>query len=849
MSYIKHTIVTVSSLVIFLFATIQPGFSQDEDGILSLNGTWQMHQQGSQKIYNSEVPGVVHLDLIDNKVIADPFYATWEEKVQWVSDTGWVYEKYFELDRTFFRNRNIQLVCEGLDTYANVYLNDSLIITADNMFKTWYANIKQILYVGYNKIRIEFPSINRMNRMVYDEQRTKLPGGERMATRKAAYQYGWDFAPKLLSMGIWKPIYIKTWDRINVLGVNYIQKSLTDSVAKLTASVVLMSDLADTAEFRLLYDSTVFFSGKQLITKGVNAFRIDFDMIEPVRWWPNGMGAAAMYDIGYEIIFSGKLEAKGSEKIGLRTIELIEEPDEEGTSFYLKINDVPTYIRGANYVPMDMFPSRVTDSNYRDLLSLVDQANINMLRVWGGGIYEDEAFYDICDEKGIMVWQDFMFANGMPSESKEYFKNIRSEIVQQVVRLRHHPSIVLWCGNNEIEEGWKNWGWIEEFGFDKKDSGRIYRNYKQIFDQVIPWALMRFDTLRPYIPTSPKHGWGNEISLKEGDSHYWGVWWGDEPFSVYEEKVGRFMSEFGFQGFPDYSTIEKFTRTADRNLGSAVLKAHQKHPTGFEKIDSYMMDHYKVPANLEDYAYVSQLLQADGIKTAIDAHRRAKPYNMGTMFWQLNDPWPGITWSAIDYYGTPKALYYTMARSYDDFFVSPVLKNGRLKVYATFDEPDNQKAHLRTVVARLDGSVVWEEKIIYNFSASETEVVIDTNLSSYLKNEDPANLFVYSRIENILGIRATNIAYLVPPKDLKLEKKDVDITIEPYPEGYLLRIYCPTLVKGLKLSTDVPGSFSDNYFDLLPYEEKLIKFKTDYHPVDIDERIKFRSLIDTYPKE
>ena len=306
------------------------------------------------------------------------------------------------------------------------------------------------------------------------------------------------------------------------------------------------------------------------------------------------------------------------------------------------------------------------------------------------------------------------------------------------------------------------------------------------------------------------------------------------------------MSEFGFQGFPDYSTIEKFTRESDRVLGSKVLKAHQKHPTGFEKINAYMLDHYRVPDNLEDYAYVSQLLQADGIKTAIDAHRRAKPYNMGTMFWQLNDPWPGITWSAIDYYGNPKALYYTEKRAYTDFFISPVLEDGHLKVYATFDEPNNQKANMRTVVARLDGTVVWQEELSHEFLAAKTEIVLDTNISSFLKGEDPANLFIYCRIDNILGLRATNIEYLVPPKDLKLRKEAVDITLEPAPDGYWVKLYCPTLVKGVKLSADIPGTFSDNYFDLLPYEEKIIRFSTDFRSAGISDHIKVQSLVDTY---
>ncbi|NQV03312.1 MAG: glycoside hydrolase family 2 protein, partial [Bacteroidia bacterium] len=578
--------------------------AQENANTIPLDGVWQLRQQGSTKIYNAEVPGVVHLDLQRNKVIPDPFYANYEEKLQWISDTGWVYEKYFELDRDFFANRHIQLVCEGLDTYAKVYINDSLVITADNMFKSWYVNAKRHLRIGYNRIKVEFPSITKLNQVFYDKLPYKLPGDERVVSRKAAYQFGWDWGPRYVTMGIWRPIYIKFWKYVNVLGVNFIQKSLTDSLATMAASFVVNSTLTDTADFKLMFDSTVFFEGRELINKGINVIRIDFDMTNPKRWWPNGMGAPTRYTLGYQVWFAGRKEAEGHQKIGLRTVELVREPDSIGKSFYLKINDVPVFIRGANYIPMDNFPSRVTDSMYTALIKDVDAANMNMLRVWGGGIYENDIFYDLCDEKGIMVWQDFMFANAMYPEDDQFFKSVSDELIQNIVRLRRHPSIVLWCGNNEIEEGWYNWGWVKDYGYSKQDSSRIYRNYRKIFHEFIPYALLRHDTLRPYITTSPMHGWGRKESLTEGDLHYWGVWWGKEPFEAYDNKVGRFVSEYGFQGFPDYSTIEKFTRVSDRQLGSNVMKAHQKHPVGYETIDEYMNRDYKVPTDFEMYGYV-----------------------------------------------------------------------------------------------------------------------------------------------------------------------------------------------------------------------------------------------------
>ena len=837
-------------LCLFIMVTWSlPLAAQTDVNTVPLDGTWQLRQQGSKKIYNAVVPGVVHLDLQRNQVIADPFYGAYEEKLQWIGDTGWVYEKYFELDRNFFANRNIQLVCEGLDTYANVYVNDSLVITADNMFKTWYANVKRFLRIGYNKIKVEFPSITKLNKAFYEKLPYRLPGDERVVCRKAAYQFGWDWAPRFVTMGIWRPIYIKYWKYVDVLGVNFIQKSLTDTLAEMSASFVMTSTLTDTAEFKLMFDTTVFFSGKELLTKGINAIRIDFDMTNPQRWWPNGMGAPILYNLGYQVWFAGRKEAEGHQKIGLRTIELVQEADSIGKSFYLKINDKPVFIRGANYIPMDNFPSRITDSMYTALIQDVDAANMNMLRVWGGGIYENDIFYDLCDEKGIMVWQDFMFANAMYPDDEQFFNSVRDEVIQNIVRLRRHPSIVLWCGNNEIEEGWFNWGWAKDYGYSKRDSVNIYHNYRKIFYQLISYCLYRHDTLRPYITTSPTHGWGRGERLKEGDMHYWGVWWGKEPFEIYNEKVGRFVSEYGFQGFPDYTTIEKFTRSSDRHLGSSVMKAHQKHPVGYETIDEYMKRYYKIPTDFKMYGYVSQLLQADALKTAIEAHRRAKPACMGTLYWQLNDSWPVVSWSTLDYYGQKKASYYAVNRAYREFFVSPVMEGDRLKVYATIDEPYGQRAGLRIVLADLDGRVVWQQEMMQNFPADQTEVVIDTNLASYLQNTDKSSLFIFAQIYTIMGVRATNVCYFVPPKDLKLEKAPIDITTTETQDGYMVDLYTTKLAKGVYLSTPVTGEFSDNYFDLLPFEEKRIQFFTNERHDNFQDTIKVISLIDSYPQK
>lgn len=846
MTYLKSR--CFQAFILFLFLGQTPTLTaQEKQNTFSLNGVWQLRQQGSAKVYNAIVPGTVQLDLFRNRAIPDPFFGDNESKLQWISDTGWVYEKYFQLTREFLSSRHVKLVCEGLDTYANVYINDSLVIAADNMFKTWYANnIKLILHEGYNRIRIEFLSITKVNRELYSKLTYKLPGDDRSVCRKAAYQFGWDWGPRYITIGIWKSIYLEHWNFVDLLGIQFIQRKLTDSVANMTASFVLNSSLDDSATFKLLYDTSVFFTGREKLIKGVNPIRIDFDITHPRLWWPNSLGTPNLTNIGYQVWFAGRKVAEGHQKIGLRTVELVQRPDSAGKSFYFKINGKPVFIRGANYIPMDNFPSRVTDSIYEVLIGEADAANINMLRVWGGGIYENDFFYDLCDAKGIMVWQDFMFANAMIPDDEHFFNSVRDEVIQNIVRLRRHPSIVVWCGNNEIEEGWKNWGWAKEYGYTSQDSIKIYLSYRRIFHGLIPGTLNRHDTLRPYIPSSPFFGWGNERSLREGDLHYWGVWWGKEPFDAYNQKVGRFVSEYGFQGFPDRSTIGKFTSPQDRQLGSAVMKAHQKNPAGFEIIDEYMRRYYKVPSDFDQYNYVSQLLQADAVNIAIQAHRRAKPYCMGTLFWQLNDSWPVVSWSTRDYYGKRKAAYYTVYNNYHDFFVSSVMAGDTLKVYGTLDGYDYPRAMLRVVVADFDGAVVWQQETVPTFPIERTGLVVDTNLAAFLLKSDRSSLFIYSEIRNIMGVQATNVTYLVPPKDLKLQKAPIDVTISETSTGYMIDLYTAKLAKGVFLSSPFEGMFSDNYFDLLPFEQKRIVFTTRIHPDDFRETLKVTSLVDTY---
>jgi len=548
---------------------------------MKINTNWQFSQVGKDNWLTATVPGTVHTDLFDNGAIENPFYRLNEKDQQWIDKTDWEYKTEFELTNDLMAKNHLEMVFNGLDTYADVFLNEQAILSANNMFRTWTVDCKQFLKTGKNKLLVVLKSpitigLEKLEKSGYqlpadnDQSENGELGNKKVSvfTRKAGYHFGWDWGPRLVTSGIWRDIELVAWDDAKIKNVQILQKEISSKIANLSGVLEIFSDNDQTVSLTI-QNNKVFLTSKELsLKKGSHFYSIDFEISQPNLWWPNGLGEQNLYPLEFSMTSEGLISDKQTLNFGLRNIQLVQKPDTDGNgqSFYFEVNGRPVFAKGANYIPNDVFLPRVSPEDYEFIVKSAADANMNMLRVWGGGIYENDIFYDLCDKYGILVWQDFMFACAMYPGDDAFLKNVRQEAIDNVKRLRNHPCLALWCGNNEIEEGWNNWGWIEEFAYDKKDSGRIFRNFKKIFHELIPWALMRFDTLRPYITTSPKHGWGHDISLKEGDSHYWGVWWGDEPFSVYEEKVGRFMSEFGFQGFPIMRPSSVFRYlTSERN--------------------------------------------------------------------------------------------------------------------------------------------------------------------------------------------------------------------------------------------------------------------------------------------
>nr|WP_294938062.1 glycoside hydrolase family 2 protein [uncultured Flavobacterium sp.] len=794
---------------------------------------WRFRKKDEGNWLQASVPGAVHTDLYANKMIPDPFFGTNEKQLQWIENEDWEYETTFTVSSKELQSENIELQFDGLDTYAEVFLNQKKILVADNMFRTWKIEVRKQLKVGENKLHIVFKSAVNQGKSEAKKLAFTLPGDEKIFTRKAQYQYGWDWGPRFVTAGIWKKIQLHFWNSAKLANVKFEQKALSDKEAQLIFVADVNCHKAGSYQLKVNNKSETY-----LLKKGNNQLKFNYVIQNPKRWWTNGLGEAHLYP--FSISLSDKKNKILDQKdfnIGLRTIELVQEKDQVGKSFYFKLNGIPVFMKGANYIPPDSFLPRANDSVYKNVVKNAVDANMNMLRVWGGGVYADDAFYNECDKNGILVWQDFMFACAMYPGDKPFLENVKQEVIDNVNRLQNHPSLALWCGNNENDEGWHNWGWQKQYNYSKADSTKIWNDYKKVFHELIPNTL---DSLLAkekniYWPSSPSIGWGRKESLLQGDSHYWGVWWGMEPFDVYKKKVGRFMSEYGFQGMPNPETFKSFAHDADLNLQSEAIKNHQKHPTGYQTIQTYMERDYKTPSKFEDYVYVSQLLQAEGMKTAIEAHRGAKPYCMGTLYWQLNDCWPVTSWSSVDYLGNWKAFHYQVKRSFENILISVNEEENQYKIYVINDELFSKNGQLQVQLLNFDGQLLWH-------STSEINVEANSGKMYFSIGKKEFEEFNYKQI--VLSVKVvfsdsevkSALFYFEKPKDLELKKPK--ITIRNLDEN-TIEVATDVLSKNVFISSENNNHFTDNYFDLLPGEKKIIK---TVKPV---KEIRVKSLFDT----
>ncbi|MEO9483662.1 MAG: glycoside hydrolase family 2 TIM barrel-domain containing protein [Ekhidna sp.] len=654
-----------------------------------LNDHWEFTQDGKDTWRKATVPGVVHTDLMANNMIPHPWIGTNELKVLWVENENWIYRKSFTLQKAELDRDAIDLVFEGLDTYADVTLNGKLILSADNMFRRWRTNVKDLLKAGENELQVKFSSPLKVNLPRLDTLGYELPAPNETVerkvspfTRKAPYHFGWDWGLRLVTSGIWRPVYLESYDVARIENVQLAQKSLSDRVAKLEAVISIDAASASVIDL-LVMDIKV----QAKVTKGINEVIVPLEIVNPKRWWSNGWGEQNMYEIPVTLTQEGIHLDEEVAKIGLRTVELIQEADSIGESFYFIINGQPLFARGANYIPQSHFLPSVKDEDYEKLIKDASDIGMNMLRVWGGGIYENDRFYELCDEHGILVWQDFMFACSMYPGDSAFIENVEREVIDNVKRLRNHPSIVLWNGNNEVDVAWNNWGWQKQFKFSAQDSTKIWNDYVYLFRDRIPTLLGQLDD-RPYTTTSPLSNWGRPENYNYASMHYWGVWHGPDDFDGYRKNVGRFMSEYGFQSFPSMETIAYFADSSEWRLDSDVMKHHQKSYIGNGMIAEQSRKYFGEATSFEDFVLKSQQTQAKAMQIAIDAHRLKRGHCWGTLFWQLNDCWPGPSWSAVDVFGRKKVLYEELTSLYAPVALIPHWEADQLVISLVNDSLD-----------------------------------------------------------------------------------------------------------------------------------------------------------------
>jgi len=808
---------------------------------------WQFQQTGNSDWYPARVPGCIHLDLLNNKLIEDPFYRDNEAKVQWIENKDWDYRLIFDIPAEIFSKKHVQLIFEGLDTYAMIKLNGHKIITANNMFHAWKADVKSLLNEKGNELRILFRSPIQEILPKLEKIDHKLPAasdpsiGTSPYTRKAPYHYGWDWGPRLVTSGIWQPVKLDAWENMKISDQQFITRQLNENKAHLEVIIDVLSDVDAKASLKISNDKTNFSVVDNIkLNVGLNKITKEIEIGNPELWWPNNFDEQhnritqlpdypitrlpkeqPLHKFQTEIS-AGKDLVTATKRIGLRTIEIKREPDQWGESFTIVVNGIPVFAKGANWIPADSFTPRVSAEKYRYLLTSAVDVNMNMIRVWGGGIYESDVFYDLCDELGILIWQDFMFSCALYPGDDEFLNSVKEEAIYQVRRLRHHPCIALWCGNNEIEMGWRDWKWQENA------LASMWDDYLKLFHGVLPEICKAEDPTRIYWLSSPASDTASVVHPNHasyGDTHSWGVWHGQEPFECYKKHFPRFISEYGFQSFPDPESVDKFTTKDDHDIFSPVMLTHQKNKRGNELIKDYLEKYYIIPQQFDHFLLLSQVLQAEGIKVGAEHFRRIRPRCMGSLYWQLNDCWPVASWSSIDYYGSWKALHYYARRFYAPVLISPNYEYGKYQFYAISDKVETIEAQLQIKLLDFEGRIFSEWLKQIQIRPQESKVYFSLEKREIPGEIDPRKSFLYCSLQNADGIIFENTIHFVPPKKSRLCSPDICVAIDQDDAGFMLTLSAKNLARSVILFADgIEGNFGDNFFDLYPGQTRNVRF-------------------------
>ena len=826
----------------------------------SLNGAWNLEQSGRGEPIAATVPGCVHTDLLAAGAIEDPYYRDNEARQMWIGETDWIYRREFDVDAALLACDHVVLRCDGLDTLATISINGTEIARTENQFRVYEIDVKSSVREGTNEIAILFSSTYPY----MEERKARRPlnltgvGHHRIdgsnQIRKSQCNYGWDWGPMCVTAGIWRDISLRGYSTARITDV-HIRQNHGDGVSLAVATTV---QRISTGELTLSLDVTL--EGEAVASMEVPVTARTQSLTVPIPdaklWWPNGLGAQPMYDVAVSLkpVTAGgsgeRVLDSVTRSIGLRTLELTRKEDQWGESFHFTVNGWDFFSKGANWIPADTFVTRISNAQYEHLVKSAADANMNMLRVWGGGIYEPDIFYELCDRYGILIWQDFMFAcSAYPAYDSDWMDNVRAEAEDNVRRIRHHPCLALWCGNNEIEQ---------IGGFIGDGVGEMtWDEYTSLFDEMLPEVVKNLDPDTDYWPSSPHSPHGDRTDVqnpKWGDAHLWSVWHGRQPFEWYRTCEHRFNSEFGFQSFPEPRVTAGYTEPEDRNITSYIMEWHQRSGIGNDAILQYMLSWFQLPGGFDNLLWMSQILQGMAIKYAVEHWRRSMPRGMGTLYWQLNDCWPVASWASVDFFGNWKALHYMAKRFFAPVLVSALehVEHGTVDIHVTSDRMTASEGEVEYVLTTTDGQVLATELFPVKIAAGGDVLVKTVDVSEALATHGPRKLLFWLNLTEEGRLLSDNLAFFERPKHLIMEKPTVDLTdVKETEDGAVqvtVRANLPAFWVWLEIE-GMPATYSDNFFHL-PAKAGRVVTITPQTPLglrEISDRLRVRSLTDTYP--
>lgn len=809
-----------------------------------------MRRADTEQWVQGSVPGSVYNDLLANGLMEDPYYRDNEYKIMELSKFDYEYERSFELSRAYMKKNKLVLHCDGVDTLSHIYINGAEIGTTENMHRIYEFDIRAYVKEGINTINVLLHSP-----VVYMTKKNKekyLWGSDSNCVngishiRKAHCMFGWDWGPKLPDMGIWRSISILGFDTARLKDIYLTQKHSEDSVS-VNTRVTLEKFLEVSCTVKVMVTSPEGDKVENQVETSETSMNLEVMIDNPKLWWPRGYGKQPLYKVEVQVTGRDGVVDSREYNIGLRTVTVNQKDDQWGRSFCFNVNGVDIFAMGADYIPEDNILARCSRQRTEKLIKDCAAANFNCIRVWGGGYYPEDYFYDLCDKYGMLVWQDFMFACAVYELTEDFKNNIIEEIKDNVRRVRHHASLGLWCGNNEMESGWESWG------FPK--TPQLRADYIKQFEYIMPELLKELHPDGFYWPSSPSSFGSFDRSNDEnyGDMHDWSIWHGKKPFTDYRNRFPRFMSEFGMESFPSLKTIEAYTLPEDRNIFSYVMENHQKCSNGNENILYYISQYYKFPKDMEAIVYLSQIVQAEGLRYGVEHWRRNRGRCMGAIYWQINDIWPVASWSSIDYYGRWKALHYSAKR-----FFAPVL-------ISAFEEGTKVSLHLSNETMKLvSGRLIWNlrngnstevagEAVDVSMEPLSTGKLFERDFKDFIDTEEKERqYYIEYKFEMDGRTVSGGTVIFTRPKYFELKNPGIHCSVEERSNDVSIKLTAGQFAKGVELSFgSFDAVFSDNYFDICGGETVEVtigkeQFQDEISYDKIKDDLKVISLYDSY---